>query len=176
MQKQMIKKMGWVACAALLAACIQVRADMAAASGMLAEIAAAATQANAAWAAAANSGDTDALEAAQAVVGAVQAASEEALKAYAALEASGGSNDAAMEAIEDALSSAKGALGEEKQGDAGEADPAGEGDDEDKLPNPYDVPWQSDGLRELYEELFNIVQSASAQGGAEFPDRDATNI
>jgi len=166
MKKRQYNKIGLIACVATLFMATQVLANLAAATGMLADIAVAATQANATLAAAANSGDLDAVAEAQELVAKVQSSMEEALEAYAALE---GGDDAATGKLATARQNALAAVG-------GVPEATPKGNQEYSLPNIHDVPWQSDGLRSLYQELFNIAMSASAQGGAGNVDHDATGI
>lgn len=43
------------------------------------------------------------------------------------------------------------------------------------MPNPYDVPWKSDHIRQLYQSLFgNFLEASSFGGTLGFGDREAT--
>jgi len=173
MKKHQYGKTGLIACVVALFATMQVLAqDLAAASGMLADIAVAATQANAALADAANSGppvDLAAVEKAQAVVAKVEEAMTAALKAYAELTAR---NNAAMDDLVAARNAALAAVG----GKAADSKPPAGKKDDYTIPNIKDIPWQSDGLRSLYQELSNIIIDEGGLGYAElyFPERDVT--
>jgi hypothetical protein len=83
----LLKKTGLVAMVMVMTALVQAQAvDMAAASGILADIAVMAVQAKANLAVAANSGDVDAIADATKRADAVDAAMAEALEAFATLE------------------------------------------------------------------------------------------
>lgn len=177
MRRHTYSKLGLIAGIAILAASIQVHADMASASGILADIGAKAAEANNALAAAANAvangGPAAALTAAQAQVDAIAAATQDALNAYAKLEQSGGSDAAAEQQLQDAQNAAAAAMGQEPPAETPVA--GGQGF---PLPNPDAILWESEQLQGLYQSLFNTVQSASAQGGTEFTDSesDVTDI
>lgn len=165
MKKHQYSKLGLVACIAVLAASVQVRAaDMAWASGALADIYVAATEANAAVAEASGSGQK-AVQAAQAKVAAIDEAIEAALAAYAAMEAAG--DGPAAEATEALRQARQQALG-------GDAAPESPSDQDFVLPNIQDVPWESEGLRKLHNKLYQIEKSTSAEGGDTFAEREAT--
>lgn len=176
MKKNHYSKISLIACVALLFAAMSAKAvDMAAATGLLADIAVAATQANSILATAADSGDLDAVAKANEVVEAVKQAMEEAMEAYKALQAG---DDAALKKLEAAKQKAINALGGKPGGaaeeSASESSPKEEGEGEYSFPNIYDIPWKSEGLRSLYQELFDIGMNASSQGGSDFAESDAT--
>jgi hypothetical protein len=175
MQKYGYKALVWMAVVALLAVAVPVYAmDMAEASSMMADIAAAQTQANDAWLAAVQSEDLDAAAAAEDKADAVKKAYEDAEAAYEALEAADGDDPAAEQALNEAYEDAMEAIGKEAPPqDAGDQ-PAG--GDPDALPNIYDDLSTSDGLRKLEQSQYNISKSASAEGGSEFAESDATSI
>lgn len=163
MKKQPYGKTGLIACVLALFATMQVHAvDLAAASGFLADIAVAATQANAAMADAANSGDTDAIKAAKAVVADVEKTMEAALAAYAEVEAG---NNAAMKDLVAARKAALDAVG----GTPADSTPPGK--EGYTIPNIEDIPWKSEVLRNLYQEMSEIIQD---EGGHGYPERDVT--
>lgn len=168
MQKHTYIKMGLVAGLAVMAASVQVRAaDMAWASGVLADIAVAATEANEALADAAVKGKkSDDIKEAQQQAATVETAAEEALAAYEVFAASGATDADAQKALEAARDKAIKAAG----GKVAKKPAPVEKDDQ--LPNPHTVLWQSDELQALYKDLFNIANAASAQGGAEFAEKD----
>jgi hypothetical protein len=171
MQKQKYSKLGLITCIAILAASIHVHADMATASGILADIAAKTTQANNTLAAAAASGNQEAIIAAQAQVNAVATASQDAVNAYTAMEQAGGNDPAAEQQIQEAQNAAATAMGATPPAET--PAPGGQGN---ALPNPDTILWESPQLQQVYQSLFNIVQSASAQGGTEFAEFEATSI
>lgn len=173
------RKTGWVVVLAVMATLIQVRAaDMAGASGVLAEVSVMAVQAKAGLASAANSGDVKAISDAVNRADAVDAAVADARSAYAAMEraAAGGDEDAAA-ASADALEAARQAASDALNGVVPEAvqktaqeiwkesttnTGGGPGSAYD-APNIYDVPWQTQGMRSLYTALFGSFWSASGQ-------------
>ena len=162
--------MGLIASIAVFAVTAQVhgQVDMAAASGIMADIYVAVTQANANWAA--DPGNAALKDKA----GAAEKAAEDGLAAYRELEAAGDDQAAAEEAFEKlkaAYGSAMAAAGEA----APAAAPPGDQEGETKV-NPERILWQSPELQKIYAEFFEIEQNASAQGGAEFVEHDATKI
>ncbi len=174
-----IRKTGLVVALAVMATLIQVHAaDMAAASGVLAEVSVMAVQAKAGLADAANSGDVKAIADAVSRADAVDSAVADARDAYAAMEraAAGGDEDAAaaaadsLEAARQKASDAlKGIVPEAVQKTAKEVwkdstsnTGGGPGNAYDP-PNIYDVPWQTQGMRSLYTSLFGNFWSASGQ-------------
>jgi len=116
MKKNQYSKIGLFVCVATLAASIQVRAvDLAAASGILADIAVISVQASAALAAAANTGDIDEIADARKRVDAIASLLNMAEEAWTDLQASVsvGDEDAIADAFEkmnEALGLAQGAL------------------------------------------------------------------
>lgn len=166
MIKHRYSKLGLIACMAFLVASVQVRADMASASGALVDIYVAAAAASQTLADASGKGE-DAIKAAQERIDVIDKAITQALEAYSKLEAAGGKDAAAEDALRKARQMAVG-------GDTPASTPeerAGY-----KLPNPSTVLWQSDGLQKLYKELNDIAQSTSAKGGTEFTETDFTSI
>jgi hypothetical protein len=162
-------------------------ADLADASGALSDIASMSVQSKATLAEAALSGDVDAIAEAVKRSDAVDAAMGEGMQAYSEAERANAANDAdaadsAIEDLEAARTKAQDALNgvvteptaqsihdlwKKSQENAGGGprrayDP----------PNIYDVPWQTAGLRQLYQDLFGNVWGASSFGGN--PERDAT--
>ena len=91
-------------------------------------------------------------------------------------------DESAAQDAEDALAAALGQAKEalsgvlpEKMADEGET--AVEPEQETGLPNIYDEPWQSEGIRAYYQSLFNSFNDASSYGGdkvMDFDDEDAT--
>lgn len=165
MKKHQYRKTGLIACVVALFATMQVHAvDLAAASGFLADIAVAVAQASTDWAEAANSEplDTDAVEEKLAVLEKVKEAMTAGLAAYAEVEAG---NNAAMKDLVAARNEALGAV----DGTAADSTPPGK--EGHTIPNIKDIPWQSDGLRSLYQELSEIITD---EGGHGYPERDAT--
>ncbi|MCK5675701.1 MAG: hypothetical protein KAH99_01650 [Verrucomicrobia bacterium] len=164
MKKHQYRKIGLIACVVALFATAQAFAvDLAAASGLLADIAVASTQANAALADAANSGppvDLAAVEKAQAVVADVEKSMQAALEAYTELEAG---NNAAMKD----LVAARNAALDATEGTPSDSTPPGK--EGYSIPNIEDIPWQSDGLRKLYQEMSEIIRD---EGGHGYPERD----
>lgn len=161
MRKHLYSKLGLIACLAVLAASIQVRADMAWASGALADMYVAKTEASAAMAAAPGGGEA-ALKAAQERVATIETAITDAEAAYSKLEAAGGDDDAATDALKKARQQA---LGEDAVPEPGS-------DPRFTLPNIYDVPWETDGLRELKDKQQEINDASSSNGGDGFSERD----
>ncbi len=188
MKNNQYRTISLMACVAVLLVGAQVSvANLAAASGLLADVAVMASQSSSALAAAANSGDVDAIVEAQARVDAVDAAMTEAQEAYSAMEqaSNAGDEDAAASAADDlaaakqkasdALSgiipetnSQSDAQGSQDQADTG--GPVREGE----APNVFDQPWETDGVRNAKQALFGTFWNASSQGGASFGERDAT--
>ncbi len=186
-----IRKTGLIVALVVMTALTQVHAaDMAAASGVLAEVAVIAVQAKAGLASAANTGDVNAIAEASRRADAVDAALAEAQNAFAAMEraANGGDEDAAASAADD-LEAARQKAGDALQGAIPEVSPkiAQEIWKESKTntgggpggayepPNIYDVPWQTQGLRSLYTSLFGSFWTASGGGSiGEGADTDAT--
>lgn len=190
-KQQFFKKAGLIALIAVMGSFGQAQAaDLADASGILADIAVMAVQAKANLAVAANSGDVDAIAEAVKRADAVDAAMSEALAAYNALETATEENDddAAEEAFAD-METARQKANDALNGAVPEATPAsmhslwkesqkntggGPGRSYDP-PNIYDRPWHSQGLRHFYQGVFGTAWSASANGGSHvFGDRDAT--
>lgn len=181
----LLKKTGLVAMVMVMTALVQAQAvDMAAASGILADIAVMAVQAKANLAVAANSGDVDAIADATKRADAVDAAMAEALEAFATLEnnpddigaiedmeaARQKADDALNGAVPEATPESMHVLWKESQENTG----GGPGRAYDP-PNIYDRPWHSQGLRHFYQGVFGNAWSASAHGGSHvFGDRDAT--
>lgn len=187
---QILKRIGLVALLVAMTAFGRAQAaDMAAASGTLADIAVMATQAKANLALAAIGGDVNEIADAAKRADAVDAAMDAGQKAYAAKEAATNEDDdaAATEALDAAHQKADNAL----NGAVPEATPSSAHDvwKESQTntgggpssaydpPNIYDVPWQSQGLRSLYSSMFSIVYSSNGGSSADvndYGDRDAT--
>ena len=165
-------------------------ANLAKASGMLADVAAIVVQAKQNLAIAANSGNVTAIGEAAKRADASDAAMAEAMEAFAALErADAGENDdaadSAFEDIQTALQKAtealSGAIPEEtaqskhkKWKDSQKNTGGGPGRPYDP-PNIYDVPWHSQNLRSFYNHLFGGHGSYHFGGGdRRHRDRDAT--
>lgn len=197
-KKLQAKKAGWLVAVIAVMAVIQVQAaDMAAASGLLAEVDAMAVQAKTELANAAGAGDMAAIaEAAKRAAG-VDAANAEAQSAYTALEkAVQDGDDAAASAAEEALSAAHQKAQDALNGNAAPATSTPENPSYDQwktsktnmgggpglgfpgypLPNIYDVPWQTDGLRTSYASLFGGFWSASGSMDYDYAEVDATEI
>jgi len=175
-----IKKAGLIAALVAVTALAQA-ADMAVASGILADVSVMDVQAKAGLADAANSGDVAAIAEASKRADAVDAAMADAQAAYAALEraVAGDDADAAASASDDleaARQRASDALGgaipdatpksaqevwKESQTNTG----GGPGRAYDP-PNIYDVPWQTQGMRSLYTSLFGSFWTTSSRGGS----------
>lgn len=182
-----LKKTSLVAVLAVMTALSQAQAaDMAAASGMLAEISVMAVQAQANLAAAASVGDLNAIADAAGRADAVDAAMKEAQQAYAALEnaadeaaatAASASLNAAHQKATDALNGVVvDKSSQEEWKDSTTNTGGGPGDAYD-TPNIYEVPWQSDGLKSVSTAMFNSVNSSSGGSSANsnsYGDGDAT--
>lgn len=187
-KKYFMQKVVSVVAVAMIATLIQVQAaDMAAASGTLADVAVMAVQAKANLAVAANSGDINAVSEAMKRADAVDSALASAQEALAALDIAKtpGDESAATSALDSARQKAFDALNgpvpeavqpsvhdqwKESQTNTG----GGPGRAYDP-PNIYDVPWQTQGLRHFYQSMFGNFWSASSHGGSHsFGDRDAT--
>ena len=161
MKKHQYSKLGLIAFIAVLAASIQVRAaDMAWAAGARADIYVAATEASAAVAAASSSGG-NAVQEAQAKLEAINENIKAANEAYAAMEAAG---DGDATAARDALSNAR-------QQALGGAAPVAASEQGSTFPNIYDVPWETDGLRQQKNAQYQTELSTTAGGGAGFAER-----
>jgi hypothetical protein len=194
MKKQYLKYMGLLTCVAtLLIAGQALAADLAAASGVLADVAVISTQASADLAVATGRG-VDAITEAQKRAAGVDAAMGDAQDAYTAMEraVAGGDEDAATAAKEDldaAHQAAQDALG----GAAPDAVPQSKHDQWKESqtntgggpakaydpPNIYDIPSQTQGLRQFYQSLFGHFWSSSSFGSGneyhEHDDGDATD-
>lgn len=188
MKKNQINIIAFTIFTVFLTATGQVRADLAAASGTLADVAVMAVQAMANLASAASGGDVDAITEAAKRAAAVDAAMAEAQEAYSALERAVAGNDqdaaAAMNddldaAHQKALDALNGVIPEptpqsehakwvEGQKNTG----GGPGRSYDP-PNIYDRPWDTQGLRNFYQGLFGAFWESQGNRGR-FGDRDAT--
>ncbi len=179
MKKYQYSKIGLIACVAVHFATMQAHAvNLAAASGILADVAVTATQASSALAVAASSGDVAAIADAQERANKVDFAMAEAQEAYAAMEreTAAGNEDAAAAAAEDLADAQQkagdaldGELAQQEEGETSDAKRGGSGNA--GVPNIYDVPWQSDGLRRLSQSLFDTAWTASGKGGSRFAER-----
>lgn len=160
--------------------------DVAAASGVMADLEGLVVAAKENLANAALSGDVDAIAEANKRSDAIDAAVAAGREALSAMEQADANGDADVaESAEDdlaaALRQAKDALsgalpevadsqvaGKKNNGNGGPGKP---GDP----PNIYDVPWKSQGIRAYYQSLFGAFHDASSFGhGKGFGDRDAT--
>ncbi len=190
---QLYRKLGLGAILATVVSICQVHAaDLATASGTLAEVSVLAVQAKADLASAAISGDVNAIADAVKRADAVDAAVADAQAAYSALERAlaSGDLDAAAAAAED-LAAAKQKADDALNGAVPEPTPksakevwkegqtntgGGPGRAYDP-PNIYDVPWQTAGLRSMYSSMFSTVFTASGGSSANsnsYGDSDAT--
>jgi hypothetical protein len=191
MRKHRFVKFGFVAVLASVIALSQAKAaNIAGASGMLADIAAIVVQAKQNLAIAASSGNVDEIADASTRADAADAAMAEGMESFAALERAdaGGDEDAAQSAFEDigkALQKATEALSgaipqevvksdrekwKESQTNTG-GGPRGAYDP----PNIYNNPWETQNLQAFYQSIFNTVWSSSSFGaGSGVSDRDAT--
>jgi hypothetical protein len=195
MRKHRFENFGLVAAlAALIVIPSAEAANIAAASGMLADIGAIVVQAKQNLAIAAGTGNVDAIAEASTRADATDKAMAEAMDAFAALERAdiGGDDDAAESAMEDVASALRnatealsGAIPEptttseraawkESQTNTG-GGPGGAYDP----PNIYNVPWHSQNLQAFYQSAFSQVWSSSSFGsgrgvGDRFLDSDAT--
>jgi len=183
-----LKKISLVAFSAAMVAQVQA-ADLAAASGTLADIAVMNVQAKANLATAANAGDVGAIAEAAKRSDAVDAAMADAQKAYASKESA--QDQAAEDAADQALDAAREKADSALNGPVPEAtqksakavfkesktNTGGGPQDAYDAPNIYDIPWQSAGLRSTYSSLFTSVFSAGGGTTANsnnFGDNDAT--
>lgn len=149
----------------MLCATMASAVDQAAAAGDLANVSAIAVQAKADLAAAALAGDVDAIAEAGKRADAVDLAVAQAAAAYATLETelANGNEDAAQSAADDlkaAVQNATDAVGGNIQDMPEPTTPArgktsvgGPGRPFDP-PNMYDVPWNSQGMRDFYQSSF----------------------
>ena len=186
-----LKQARFSAIVVAMTAFTQVQAvDMAAARGILAEVGVMAVQAKANLAAAASSGDINAISDAAKRADAVDAAMAEAQEAFTAAERStaGGDEDAAAANVSDleaarqkAEDALNGAVPEptpmsaQQQWKESQKNTGGGPGRAFDPPNMEDVPWQSQGLRAFYQNLFGSFWNASGFGGGRgFGDRDAT--
>jgi hypothetical protein len=180
MKKHQFNKMGLFICiTALFASSSIFAADLAAASGTLAEVAVTVAQANAELAQAASGGDLETIAEAQNRANAVSAAMDDATAAYAGLESG---DESAAEALAEALQRAKDALNgvireesEQSKYAKWKKDQENSGGGPGRAydpPNIYDVPWETAGLRSFYQGLFGNLWGGSSFGGGR--DRDAT--
>ena len=191
--KKQLKEAGLIAALVAVATVAQVRAaDMAAASGVLANVSAMAVQAKAGLASAAESGNVEAVAEATKRANAVDAAVADAQKAYAAMEraVSGGDPDTAASAFDDLQAAEKRASDALNGGEAPDAAPKASKNDWKEstsntgggpteaysAPNIYNVPWRSEGLRSLYDSLFGTfwASTVSMGGSMDAGEGDAT--
>ncbi len=180
MKKHLSIKVGLSTALIAMAGLVQA-ADMATASGVLANVATMSVQSKANLASAASSGDVAAIAEAAKRADAVDAAMADAQDAYAAMEraVAGGDTDAAASASDDleaaqqrASDALNGAIPDAEPKSAQEAwkeSQTNTGGGPNKAydpPNIYNVPWQTQGLRSLYTSLFGSFWTASSQGGS----------
>jgi hypothetical protein len=180
MKKHQFNKMNLVVCVAVLSASSSIfAADLAEASGTLAEVAVTVAQANAELAQAASGGDLEVIAEAQNRANAVDAAMGDATQAYASLESG---DDSAVEGLNEALQRATDALNGIVREESSQSKHAKWKKDQENggggpgrpydPPNIYDVPWETAGLRSFYQGLFGNLWGSSSFGGGR--DRDAT--
>lgn len=148
-------KLGLIACIAVLAAAVQVRADIAEACALLTDTYAALAEASTAMAANPES------SAARDRVGVIQGAVSDANEAFNALNAGGGDNPAAMDALRRA-----------RQQALGDAAPQAASDQPYVPPNIHDVPWETEGRRGLQNQQYQIKQDTTTGGGDGYAERD----
>ena len=155
MKKNQYSRLSLIACIAFLAASVQVHANMAEASGMLADM-------HTALAVAAKdmAGDPSSA-AAQDRVSAIKDNISEAEKAYEKLKAANGNDPAAMDALRKA-----------RQQALGDGAPQVASDQPTRWPNIFDVPWRSDAQREISREGYQVARAASPFGGNGYAERD----
>jgi hypothetical protein len=190
MKKHLFNKMGLFACGAALAVSVQTRAaDLASASGVLADIAVMVTQSSEGLASAANGGDVNATADAQKRSDAVNAAMTEGQEAYAAIEnaVAAGDDDAAASASDDldsawqkaydALNGAVPELSEHAKWEESQKNTGGGPGRAYDPPNIYYDPSHSPNMQALSADLFGNIMSASMNGSdpeRDGGDRDAT--
>ena len=181
MKKQSFMKkvaLGFVS-VVVLASIVYAAVDMPVASGLVSDVSVMAVQAKADLAQAASSGDIQAITLATKISATIDKALANAQEAYAAIEkaVANGNEKAAAKAAEKlakAVEVAKAAVNgdlpklAETQGND-QSVGAGAYD----VPNIYEKPWDSAGLRSVYSSLFNEVLAASG-GSMEFIEGDAT--
>jgi len=128
--------------------------------------------------------DLDAIAEGQKRSAAIDEAIDAGVAALAAMEqAVAVGDEAAAQAAEDALAKAlsdakdafSGILPEQVATEEEDSDTDSE-ETEEGLPNIYDKPWESDGMRAYYESLFNVFNEGSSYGGEKVinVDEDAT--
>lgn len=157
--------------------------DQAAAAGDLAEISAISVKAKAALSEAALSGDVDAIAEAGKRSDAIDAAAAQATAAYATLESelASGNEDAAQSAVDDLKAALQRAIdaingiivGGGPGGDQpkdGKGNSAGGPGRPYDPPNMYDVPWNSQTMRDFYQSQFGNFWMS----GVNPPDQEAT--
>ena len=192
------RKTGWAVALIIAMAVVQVQAaDLAAASGTLAEVESMAVQVKAQLANAAGSGDMSAVAEAASRAAAVDTASGAAQEAYAAMEKAlqDGDEDAANAAQEQlnlARQAAEAALNgnttapavasassDNPAYDEWKADKTNTGSSHFGLvtPNIYRVPWHTEGMQSLYSSLFDGFWTANGTSlGGDYTEQDATEI
>jgi len=157
--------------------------DVAEATSVLADLQALAVKAQKIITDGAVAKDLDAIAEGQKRSAAIDEAINAGLEALADMEqAVAVGDEAAAQAAEDALAAAlsqakdalSGILPEETA--AAEEEAVDEPEAEEGLPNTYDKPWQSEGIRAYYQSLFNSFNEASSYGGEKVinVDEDAT--
>lgn len=168
----------------MLCATMASAVDQAAAAGDLANIEAISVQAKADLAAAALAGDVDAIAEAGKRADAIDGAVAQAAAAYATLETelANGNEDAAQSAADDlkaavqnAMDALKGVIPQDvmdaakKQKQSRKTSAGGPGRPFDP-PNMYDVPWNSQGMRDFYQSSFGNLWMS----GVNPSDKEAT--
>lgn len=152
--------LGLVAAVAFLVSSVRVSADLAGAEVMMAELGAAVVQAASDLSAAGT--DLGISAAAKDKLAGLIQALDKANGIYETYIASGGQDTAAYQALQALYLSA---TGQDKM-------PGEEG--EGRLPNRYEVPWESDAKKAIDSKAFEIANEASSKGGSEFAELDAT--
>ena len=186
------QKTGLIAAIVVATTLVQVQAaDMASASGTLADIAVMAVQAKASLASAANDGDVGAIAEATKRADAVDAAMADAQEAFSAKE--NAQDQASADAADEALDAAHQKADDALNGAVPEAAPksakhvwkesktntGGGPQDAYNAPNIYNVPWQSATMQSTYSAMFNNVfgsSGGSSVNSTSFGDNDATPI
>lgn len=186
------QKIGLTMALAVMTVLVQSQAaDMASASGTLAEIAVMAVQAKANLAGAASAGDVGAIAEATKRADAVDAAMADAQEAFSAKE--NAQEQSASDAADDALSAAHKKADDALNGAVPEVTPknakevwkeskkntGGGPRDAYNPPNFYGVPWQSATMQSTYAAMFNNVYNAgggSSVNSNDFGDSEVTPI
>jgi len=182
------KQLKYIAVAGVLALSLannSFAVDVAESSSVLEDLESLVLKAQKIIAAGAATKDLDAIEVGKQQAAAIDDAVKAGRQALADMEqAVADGDESAAQDAEDALAAALGQAKEaltgvlpEKVADEGEDETAVEPEQETGLPNIYDEPWQSEGIRAYYQSLFNSFNDASSYGGdkvVDFDDEEAT--